>query len=81
MTAQELEKAINELIVNDFQQLVQLLYRLDISEKKLRDVLQDQPNELAGHLITGLILEREAQKKASRAQFKPSGPIPDDEKW
>ena len=30
---------VNDLIEKDFSQLVQLLYRLDVSEEKLRSVL------------------------------------------
>lgn len=81
MSQQELERVIHELINHDFQKLVQILYRLDIPEKKLREALRDQSQELAGPIIARLIIEREAQKKAAREQFRQQGPIPDDEKW
>lgn len=81
MSQQELERVIHELINHDFQKLVQILYRLDIPEKKLREALRDQSQELAGPIIARLIIEREVQKKAAREQFRQQGPIPDDEKW
>lgn len=35
----QLAQKINELIQRDFEALVQLLYRVDVSEKKLRELL------------------------------------------
>lgn len=77
----ELAAFLNELINRDFGGLIRLLYRLDISETKLRSILADLPQEDAGVLIASLILEREAQKQKTREQFKQSGEIPEDERW
>lgn len=73
---------INELILHRFDHLVQLLYRMDVSEKKLKQLLQDHPGTDAGHLIAGLVLDREQQKMNSRRQFsKPRPTDPDAEAW
>ena len=78
----ELETLINDLIKEDFSKLVQLLYRIDVSEAKLKNVLKEHPNEDAGKIIAHLILERQEQKRKSREQFKQAEEnIPDDEKW
>lgn len=77
LTIQALEKlapealanAINELIKNDFSKLVQLLYRIDVSEAKLKYILQAHPNEDAGKLIAAVVIERLAITKKARAQF------------
>ncbi|HWC54101.1 MAG TPA: hypothetical protein VG676_11000 [Chitinophagaceae bacterium] len=78
----ELALFINDLIVNDFTKLVQLLYRIDISEKKLKQLLSDNADKDAGKIIAELIIERQLQKIKSRQQFKsPGGIIDDSEKW
>lgn len=77
-----LTERINYLIINDFNELVRLLYRLDISEPKLKQLLKDHPDADAGKLIAQLIIERQAEKQKSRQQFRQRDEdIPDDEKW
>ncbi|MEO5563247.1 MAG: hypothetical protein ABIR18_07430 [Chitinophagaceae bacterium] len=72
----------NELIEKDFQKLVNLLYRMDVSETKLRDFLATNSREDAGALIAVLIIERELQKIKSRQQFsKRDDSIDESEKW
>ncbi len=61
---------VNELITQDFNQLVLLLYRLDINEKKLKQTLADHPDQNAGELIAKLIVDRQEEKKKSREAFK-----------
>jgi len=77
---EQLAEYINALIVSDFEKLVNLLYRLDVSEKKLRTLLSSAVN--AGVLIADLIIERQLQKLQSRRQFnKPAEDIAEAEKW
>lgn len=64
---------VNELITQDFNQLITLLYRLDINEKKLKQTLADHPDQNAGELIAKLILDRQEEKKKSREAFKQKG--------
>ena len=78
---QELAVAINHLIQTDFAHLINILYRIDISERTLKETLQQQANEDAGLLIARLIIERQLQKQKVRAQFKSQENIPDDDKW
>jgi hypothetical protein len=77
----QLSDFINELIDKDFSRLVQILYRLDVSEEKLKSVLLEHPTGDAGEMITKLILERIAQREKAKQQFKQSGEIPEAEKW
>lgn len=72
---------VNALIVQDFDGLIQLLYRIDVSEKKLRLLLQEKSSTDAAELITDLIIERLQQKEQSRFTYKPNNDIPEDEKW
>ena len=71
----DLIEYINECIKHDFNQLVQLLYRIDVSEEKLKYILQLNPNEDAAKLIAAVIVERLAATKAARASFSTTNKI------
>jgi hypothetical protein len=72
---------INQLIQRDFHSLVALLYRIDISEAKLKKLL-DQMDENAGDIIAVLIIERELEKLQSRREHNHQGnSISEEEKW
>jgi hypothetical protein len=72
---------INDLISNDFEKLISLLYRVDVSEKKLKNMLNENKDTDAGKIIADLIIERQAQKIKTRNEFKKRDNINDDEKW
>lgn len=79
---EQLSEKINDLLVNDFNRLVSILYRLDIDEKKLKNLLKENPGKDAGKIIAEMIIERQIQKIKSRQQFSQrDGNIDDDEKW
>ena len=73
------ELTINELIKNDFSRLVQILYRIDVSEAKLKNILNENPNEDAGKLIAQVVLERLAATKKARESFNTTPRIDDSE--
>lgn len=60
---------INKLIVNDFQRLITILYRVDVDELKLKRLLKENAGNNAGEIIANLIIEREIQKIETRKQF------------
>ena len=76
----ELSIYLNHLLLNDFSALVQLLYTVDVSEEKLRSVLQENKQADAGDLLAELILERQLQKGTLRSEL-PQDDIPDEERW
>ena len=78
---QKLSEAINYLIQHDFSRLVQILYRADISESRLKEMLAENPGHDAGLIIAELVVEREREKIFSRLQNKRDDDIPEDEKW
>ena len=79
---EELAQIINQLIEKDFPKLVQILYRIDISEKKLKQKLADADAESAGKTIALLIVERQKQKELFKKQYSSSSNISvDEEKW
>ena len=78
----QLARRINELIEQDFEELVRLFYRIDVSEPKLKQMLKENPGKDAGEMIALLIIERQLQKLKSREQFKkPGNKISDEDKW
>ncbi len=78
---EQLAAKIDELIVSDFPKLVNSLYRLDVSEEAVKQVLKQYPNRNAGELIAGLVIDRMLKKIESRQESRPNSAIPDDEKW
>ena len=83
-----LAEHINDLIDRNFNKLVNLLYRIDVNESKLRQMLNENSTD-AGRVIAGLIVERQLQKIKTRQQFSqrddnlPTGQagVADEEKW
>ncbi|MEP7255841.1 MAG: hypothetical protein ABI666_08680 [Ferruginibacter sp.] len=73
---------INNLIMHDFDKLVAYLYRIDVSEEKLKLLLQQLPQKDAGKIIAALIIERQQQKIKTRQQFsKRENGFNEEEKW
>ena len=66
---QKLTVFINDLILNDFQRLISILYKVDVDEKKLKRILKENAGTDAGQIIATLIIERETQKIETRKQF------------
>lgn len=54
------------------EQLFSMLYRLDISEKKLKMAMQDEVD--VAQKIAALIYERQIEKIISRNNHRPSSP-------
>ena len=79
---QQLTNHINHLINTDFEKLVYYLYRIDVNETKMKQLLQQQGGENAAQLIAQLIIDRQLQKIKSRAEHK-SDTIDDEgaERW
>jgi hypothetical protein len=77
----QLVEAVNDLLVNDFNGLVQILYRLDVDENKIRASLAGNAGTDAAELIAGLLLERQLQKLAFRKLVKVEVPEDEGERW
>ena len=60
---------INDLILNDFQRLVTILYKVDVDENRLKNILKAEAGRDAAEIIAVLILERERQKIRTRKEF------------
>src|SRR5687767_13807970 len=66
---EKISSFINALIENDFHRLVSLLYRVDVSEEKLKAMLVENQGTDAGKIIGELIIERQLQKIKTRRHF------------
>lgn len=69
---QQLTDHINHLINTDFEKLIYYLYRIDVNETKMKQLLEQQGGENAAQLIAQLIIERQLQKIKSRAEHTPN---------
>lgn len=65
-----LSNYINQLINSDFEKLVFYLYRIDVNETKMKQLLQKQGGENAAGLIAQLIIDRQLEKIKARAENK-----------
>src|SRR3954467_15127784 len=72
---------VNYLLLNDFNQLVQLLYRVDVNEDKLKKLLQEQPQTDASVLIADLLIQRQEEKQQAAPKVQPEQNISEEDKW
>lgn len=79
---QWLTQYIDYLISNDFDALLLLLYRIDVSEEKVKSMLAENKGQHSGRVIAELILERQRQKLYWRNKFRNTPVQSDDEeRW
>jgi hypothetical protein len=79
---QELQAMVSQIMKTDFQKLVNILYRIDVNERKLKYLLQENVGEDAPVIIADLIIERQMEKIKSRKQYsRQDDDISDEEKW
>ncbi|MBM3442237.1 MAG: hypothetical protein FJX89_05980 [Bacteroidetes bacterium] len=77
-----LAREVDRLIVEDFQRLIAMLYRLDIPEQRLKEMLRKHRQAEAGRIIAHLILERQKEKQRSREATRTQRTdIPEEERW
>jgi hypothetical protein len=72
---------INHLLVDDFNKLIQILYRVDVSEKKLKQLLQSDAQKDAATIIADLLIQRQEEKIRTRETFRSDNNVSGDEKW
>jgi hypothetical protein len=70
MLEEVLAEWINTMITADFNRLISLLYRVDVSETKLKQLLRENAGTDAGLLIARLVLERQWQKIETRRKYR-----------
>lgn len=78
---QALAAYLAHLLTNDFAALVQTLYRVDVSEQKLKAALKENPSADAGDLLAELLVQRQKEKAAQRQTFRVADKPQGDEAW
>lgn len=73
----KLSAQVNDLINNDFERLISLLYRIDVSEEKLKTILKQNVSAHSADLIARLIIERQLQKIRLRGKYKKDNKLDD----
>ena len=85
ISLQELKKLlsemINQLVSNNFSRLVSILYRLDISERKLKELLKTATDKSAGDIIAEMIIDRQIERIRTRNSMAKDDNYCDEEKW
>lgn len=77
-----LSKYIDHLISTDFDALLLLLYRIDVSEERVKAMLAETKGVDSSRIIAQMIIERQKQKIYWRNKFKNHPvKIDDEERW
>ncbi len=78
----ELASLLNDMILHRFDLLVQLLYKIDVPEEQVEQLLREHPQSDAGMLLAELLLQRQEQKKVilKKPTTNPTD-IPDEDRW
>jgi hypothetical protein len=76
-----LAQYLNQLLLHDFGALVQVLYRVDVSEARVKQVLKQHPDTDAGDLLADLLIQRQEEKRATFKTFRSPPAESDEERW
>jgi len=62
---------LNHLVSHDFNKLISILYRVDVSEEKAKRALANKKeDESNGVVLAKLLIERESEKMKYREKYK-----------
>lgn len=66
----QLTDFLNVLLNKDFERLLQGLYRIDVNEEKVKEILYVGSPEFIADNLAELILNRQLQKATTRMQYR-----------
>lgn len=66
---QQLEERIIYLLLNQMEKLLQILYKIDVNERKVKEVFAQNDPKMIAPQLTDLILTRILQKAETRKNF------------
>lgn len=67
----ELIKIVRYLLDNDFNRLLNALYRIDVSEQKVNNIIEKTPPDEIANTLAEAILKREMKKVEYRIKYSP----------
>jgi hypothetical protein len=67
---EKLTLVIEHLLENNFEKLLNAMYRLDVSERKFHEVLTGSNASEVGSKLADLVIEREMQKVKTREMYR-----------
>jgi hypothetical protein len=65
-----LTSEIIKLMMNDMEKLLNILYRIDVNEKKVKEVFAQHNPKLIAPNLAELIIEREMGKAETRMKYR-----------
>ncbi len=65
-----LTSEIIKLMMNDMEKLLNILYRIDVNEKKVKEVFAQHNPKLIAPSLAELIIEREMGKAETRIKYR-----------
>ncbi len=77
----ELIATVEYLIANNFERLIYALYRIDVSEAKIKSLIETNTNASTAALIADAIIERQLEKKIAREKYQQPKPESGTELW
>jgi hypothetical protein len=78
---EELVSRVNYFLLHDFNRVIQVLYRVDVNEAKLKNMLRENPDKDAAAIIADLLIRRQEEKIRTRGSFGPGTDATEEEKW
>lgn len=66
-----LEESVSEMLHQSPEKLFQILYRLDVDEAKVRQILKNNNSEVWPSLLASIILERENTRQYWKKKYDP----------
>lgn len=73
---------IQHLLQHDLHKLISILYRMDVSEEKLRAMLQENPDKDGAEVIAAGMIERAIQRQQTKKEYGRTGTTDDtEEPW
>jgi hypothetical protein len=68
-------------LLHDFNKLVQILYKIDVNEQRLKELLQANPQTDAAVIIADLLIQRQQEKIKTKEVFNSTNDIAEEDKW
>ena len=68
---EKLASYLNNLVINDYNKLISILYRIDIvQEKAMTAIAENAEKETAGETLARLIIDRQLEKVITRRKYR-----------